>query len=117
MFDTGLLNDCYVLFEYGFFSCLPRLLANGLIYLGGMYKKGFGRTAFSELFSCYSYASRHMQSVTAVTGVVSEPSHSFRDICEPPHAVYGEDLTSYILPDQNISVSRVSKQKKTEWPA
>lgn len=58
-----------------------------------------------------------MQSVTALTGVASEPSGSFRDICEPRHTVYGEDLTSYILPDHNISISRVSKQRKTEWPA
>lgn len=116
MFDIGLMNDCYVLFEYGFFSCLPRL-ANVLIYLGGKYKKIFGRIIFSELLSCYSYASRRMQSVTAVTGVVPEPSCSFHDICEPPHTVYGEYLMSYILPDENISVSRVSKRRKTEWPA
>lgn len=111
------MNDCCVLFEYGLFSCLPRLLANGLIYLGGMYKKVFGRTIFSELLSCYSYASRHMQSFTAVRGVVPEPSRSFCDIGEPPRTVYGEDLASYILPDQNISVSRVSKRRKTEWPS
>jgi len=79
MFDTGFMNDCYILSEHGFFSCFPRLLANGLIYLGGMYRKVFGRTIFSELFSCYSYASRRMQSIPAVTEVVSEPSHSFRD--------------------------------------
>lgn len=108
------MNDCYVLFEYGFFSCLPRLLANGLIYMGGMYKKGFGRTVFLELRSCYSHASRLMQSFTAVTGVVSEPSHSFCHICEPPHTVYEGDLASYILPDQNINVSRVRKRRKTE---
>lgn len=117
MSDTGLMNDWYVLLVYGFFSCLPRLLANGLIYLGGMNKKVFGRTIFSELLSYYSYASRCMQSVTAFTGVAFDLSGSFHDICEPPHTVYGEDLTSYILPDHNISISRVSKQRKTEWPA
>lgn len=114
IFDTGLMNDCYVLFEYGYFSCLPRLLANGLIDVGSMYKKGFGRTVFSEPLSCFSHASRLMQSFTAATGVVSESSRSFCHIFEPPHTAYGEDLTSCILPDQNVNVSRVRKHRKTE---
>lgn len=43
--------------------------------------------------------------------VVSEPSSSCCYICKPSYTIYAEDLTSYILPDQNTSVSRVSKQR------